>query len=287
MSQCDVFNGELGFVGPHGYDNEAWNKWGFRLERFAVAFSRKGDIRVNYGVDLGRDARGAFLPNQKVEENLELGYAISIHKAQGSEFERIFVVIPASKRQLLSQELLYTALTRGKRHCTLLVQRDAGALIDMRRRERCWLSRINSSLLGWHMAPAPLMALEGWYEAGKIHAARSQDMVRSKSEVIIANMLHERNITFHYEKPLFAADGTMYLPDFTLVWNGEEIYWKHVGRLDDPQYVEKWIAKQAWYSKYFPGKLRTSFEKNPGKAPGAPKVPLDVSLQADAIIRNL
>lgn len=286
VGQFDVFNGELGFVGPHGYDRVDWKKpWGFRMQRFAVAFSRKGDVRINYGTDLGKDDRSRFLPNQPVEENLELGYAISVHKAQGSEFERIYVVVPASKRQLLSQELLYTALTRGKRHCTLLVQRDAGALIDMRRRERCWLNKINSSLLGWHLAPPQLLALEGWYEAGKIHEALSRDMVRSKSEVIVANMLHERGITFYYEKPLYASDGTMYLPDFTVIWSGEEIYWEHVGRLNDPKYIEKWTAKKAWYEKNFPGKLRMSFEKDPGKAPGAPKSPLDVSLQADEIIR--
>lgn len=287
VEQCDVFNGELGFVLPHGYDKDEWSKWNFRLKRFAVAFSRKGDIRVNYGKELGKDAKGKFLPNQRVEENLELGYAISVHKAQGSEFERIYVVIPASKRQLLSQELLYTALTRGKRHCTLLIQLDAGALIDMRRRERCWLSRINSSLLGWHLAPAPLLALEGWYEAGKIHEALTGDMVRSKSEVIIANMLHERGIKFYYEKPLFAPDGTMYLPDFTIIWNGEEIYWEHVGRVSDPKYVAHWLDKQAWYEKYFSGQLRTTYEKKPGLAPGAPAAPLDVSCQANEVIQAL
>lgn len=287
VQQCDVFNGELGFVGPHGYDNDEWKKRGFRLKRFSVAFARKGDMRVNYGSDLGKDYRGKFLSRQPVEENLELGYAISVHKAQGSEFERIYVVIPATKRQLLSQELLYTALTRGKRHCTLLIQNDAGALIDMRRRERCWLSRINSSLLGWHLAPAQLLSEGGWYEAGKIHEALTGDMVRSKSEVIIANMLHERGIKFYYEKPLFASDGTMYLPDFTLIWNGEEIYWEHVGKISDPKYAADWEEKLAWYMKYFPGQLRTTFERKPGAQSGAPSTPLDISRQADEVIKAL
>ena len=285
--RCDVFNGELGFVCAHGYDTNDWKGRGFRLKRFAVEFSRKGDVHVNYGKELGKDSKGKFLPNQRVEENLELGYAISIHKAQGSEFERIYVVVPAAKRQLLSQELLYTALTRGKRHCTLLIQRDAGALIDMRRRERCWLSRINSSLLGWHLASVSLLKPEGWYEAGKIHQALTGDMVRSKSEVIIANMLHERGIKFDYEKPLFAPDGTMYLPDFTLIWNGEEIYWEHVGRVSDPRYVEHWLKKKKWYEKNFAGQLRTTYEKDPGLAPGAPAAPLDVSRQADDVINAL
>lgn len=287
VEQCDVFNGELGFVGPHGYDKTEWKEWNFRLQRFAVKFSRKGDIRINYGTELGKNAQGRYIPDQKVEENLELGYAISVHKAQGSEFDRIYVVIPASKRQLLSQELLYTALTRGKRHCTLLIQHDAGALIDMRRRERCWLARINSSLLGWHVAPVQLLKLEGWYEAGKIHEALSGDMVRSKSEVIIANMLHERDVTFFYEKPLFAPDGTMYLPDFTLIWNGEEIYWEHVGRISDPKYVENWKKKQQWYERHFPGKLRTTFERQADTEGKSTSTRLDVSVQADNVIKDL
>ena len=137
------------------------------------------------------------------------------------------------------------------------------------------------------MAPPQLLKLEGWYEAGKIHEALSRDMVRSKSEVIIANMLHERDITFSYEKPLFAPDGTMYLPDFTLVWQGEEIYWEHVGRLSDPVYAAKWAEKLAWYQKHFPGRLRVTYERNPGLAPGAPPSPLDVSLQADQVIKQL
>ena len=185
------------------------------------------------------------------------------------------MVVPAVKRQLLSQELLYTALTRGKRHCTLMLQRDVGQLVDMRRRERCWLGKINSSLLGWHIAPKELSQDLGWYEAGKIHQALTGDMVRSKSEVIIANLLHERDIEFRYEKPLYAPDGTMFLPDFTLIWAGEEWYWEHLGRLDLPQYKEKWEKKEKWYEQHFPGRLLITRE---GK---------DLSAQADHVIRAL
>jgi hypothetical protein len=275
LEQVDVFNGELGFATVHGYDSKYWRMPDFRLKRIAVGFSRKGDIRINYGSELGQLPNGKYAPNQKVEDNLELGYAISVHKAQGSEFDRIYVVIPAVNRQLLSQELLYTALTRGKRHCTLLLQRDVRQLIDMRRRERCWLGKINSSLLGWHIAPKELTQNLEWYEAGKIHRALSGDMVRSKSEVIIANLLHERDIEFRYEKPLYAPDGTMFLPDFTLTWAGEEWYWEHLGRLDLPEYKEKWARKERWYRAHFPDRLLITEE---GK---------DLSSQADKIVRSL
>jgi ATP-dependent exoDNAse (exonuclease V) alpha subunit len=46
------------------------------------------------------------------EDNFELAYAITVHRAQGSEFDNVFVVIP-ERRSLLSRELVYTALTRS------------------------------------------------------------------------------------------------------------------------------------------------------------------------------
>jgi hypothetical protein len=65
-----------------------------------------------------------------------------------------------------------------------------------------------------------------WYEEGKIHRALANYMVRSKSEVIIANMLFERDIPFIYEMALYAQDGTMVLPDFTINWRGETWFWR-------------------------------------------------------------
>ena len=39
---------------------------------------------------------------------------MTIHKAQGSEFERVEVVLPARDSRVLTRELLYTALTRAR-----------------------------------------------------------------------------------------------------------------------------------------------------------------------------
>jgi exodeoxyribonuclease V alpha subunit len=85
-------------------------------------------------------------------------------------------------------------------------------------------------------------------------------MVRSKSEVIIANMLFDRDISFRYEEPLFAPDGTFYLPDFTITWQGEGWYWEHVGRLDSEDYRNHWETKKEWYDKFFPGRLLVTHE---------------------------
>ena len=56
---------------------------------------------------------------------VELGYAISVHKFQGSASDTVIVAIDFSAYILLSRELLYTALTRAKKHCVLVAQNTA------------------------------------------------------------------------------------------------------------------------------------------------------------------
>ena len=46
-------------------------------------------------------------------ENLLNAYAITVHKSQGSQFER--VVVPVFRSRLLDRTLLYTAITRATR----------------------------------------------------------------------------------------------------------------------------------------------------------------------------
>jgi len=254
--RVETFNGELGFVKPHGFDGKNW-QWqkDFWLQHFQVVFSRKRDFWVNYGNRLGSYDTNRWIPNQSVEENLELAYAISVHKAQGSEFERTYVIIPKSKTALLSPELFYTAVTRATLHCTLMVEQDVSVLINIRRREKSHLLQINSSLFDFRPVPEPLLNLGTWYEEGKIHEALVGSMVRSKSEVIIANLLTAGGIPFRYELPLFAPDGTFYLPDFTIDWRGKKFFWEHLGMLRDPKYKKAWETKKKWYAKHFPDAL--------------------------------
>jgi exodeoxyribonuclease V alpha subunit len=250
--KIEIFNGELGFVKPHGFDGKNW-QWqqDFWLRHFQVVFSRKRDFWVNYGTRLGSYDTNRWVPRQPAEENLELAYAISVHKAQGSEFERTYVIVPKSKTALLSPELFYTAVTRATRHCTLMVEQDISVLINIRRREKSHLLQLNSSLFEFRPVPEPLLNLGSWYEEGKIHEALVGSMVRSKSEVIIANLLTAAGIPFRYEVPLFAPDGTLYLPDFTIDWRGKKFFWEHVGMLDKPNYKKDWDTKKKCYAKHF------------------------------------
>lgn len=253
--QIEIYNGYLGFTKPHGFDTGKLSWSGFRPKRFQVVFSNEPGYHVGYGTKLGKAPNGKWMPAESVAENLELGYAISVHKAQGSEFERVYFVVPKRKRALLSRELFYTGLTRASRHCTLLVEEDISPLLSMRRLEQSHLLRVNASLFRFDPVPDELRVLGDWYEEGKIHATLANYTVRSKSEVILANMLFERDIPFRYEAPLFARDGTFYLPDFTITWNGEDWYWEHLGRLDLKKYRNHWDTKKLWYEKNFPGRL--------------------------------
>ena len=76
------------------------------------------------------------------------------------------------------------------------------------------------------------------------HGTRRGDMVRSKSEVIIANELFTSNIEYEYEKPLTLVDGTQVKPDFTIsLPDGSRWYWEHLGMLHDSNYKSRWEEK--------------------------------------------
>ena len=96
------------------------------------------------------------------------------------------------------------------------------------------------------------------------------EQVRSKSEIIIANLLNSKKIPYHYEYPVKLSSGAIIYPDFFCLnkRTRQEFYWEHCGKMDDPDYTERMIQRIADYSKIgiIPGKnLILSFET--GKTP--------------------
>lgn len=261
--RAEVFNGEIGMVMIHGLDRvKSRYRYISQLERIQVAFSNENrrHLRYNYGKDLGKFDQKRWIPEQKVQENLELAYAISVHKSQGSEFDYVYIVIPKRDSHLLSMELLYTAITRAQKHVTVFLQDDIGTLTSLGHLEKSAVRRINSSIFEFKPLPEELLYTHNWYASERKLATLSEYFVRSKSEVIIANMLVDREIPFKYEEPLYAQDGTMYLPDFTVTFRGETFYWEHVGMLNRQDYKAHWDKKLAWYEKNFPGQLLVTYE---------------------------
>ena len=84
-----VFNGEIG-----------------RIERIDLS-----DKQMKVVFDDGKNVWYQF----SELDQLELAYAITIHKSQGSEFDVVIIVIPQAAPMLLTRNLLYTAITRAKK----------------------------------------------------------------------------------------------------------------------------------------------------------------------------
>lgn len=93
-----IYNGDIGVIGKI-YDRQSY---------MMVSFDGR---EVKYGFDL--------------LENLELAYAITVHKSQGSEYP--FVVMPVTDfpPMLMTRNLLYTAVTRAKTMAVLIGREDA------------------------------------------------------------------------------------------------------------------------------------------------------------------
>jgi exodeoxyribonuclease V alpha subunit len=74
-------------------------------------------------------------------------------------------------------------------------------------------------------------------------------LVRSKSEVIVADTLTRLGISYDYEKRLEPKSNPrdFRLPDFTVSYEGDVFYWEHLGMLSVPSYRQSWERKRKWY----------------------------------------
>ena len=180
---------------------------------------------------------------------LELAYALTVHKAQGSEFKVVFVVVPA-KCRLLSRELLYTALTRSRQRMVLLIEGDGpSSLFEYTKPEksetvrRCTNLFIGSIREERDAAP---------YADHLIHRAENGLMVRSKSELVIVTKLLSMGLKFEYERALDRDEfGNPLRPDFSFATPaGDLIIWEHLGMLNRPDYRASWDWKKAWYEEH-------------------------------------
>jgi hypothetical protein len=89
---------------------------------------------------------------------------------------------------------------------------------------------------------------ERFLEDGLVHRTENGELVRSKSEVIIANALRSRDVKYLYEHDLVLGESVRY-PDFTIEDSdsGKTYYWEHLGMLGDPAYDERWARKLTAY----------------------------------------
>lgn len=219
-----VANGEIGIVaGTTGGKKGDW---------LDVAFSTQPEVTYRYF-------------RSQVDENLELAYALTVHKAQGSDFEVVFLIIP-QKASTLSRELIYTGLTRFRRKLVLLIEKNIEPLRRLRSPD-CSDTRLRNTHM-FTLALRPDEVRRPHLEA-LIHRTRKGVAVRSKSEVVVADVLDALGISYEYEQPLYSRTDPkdFRLPDFTVSFEGDVFYWEHLGLLNVPSYREAWERKRQWY----------------------------------------
>ncbi len=227
-----VANGEIGLV-------VSTSKGGERSDSMKVQFSTQ-------------PLSSYYYPRSSVEGELELAYALTVHKSQGSDFDIVFLILPKSATTL-SRELLYTGLTRFRQKMVLLIERDTTVLEKLRNPQCSDTLLRNTNMFVLAVRPE---SVDRYYAAHLIHRTRPSAahpqgiMVRSKSEVIVADIrCRNSGISCEYEQKLPSKDNPndFRLPDFTVSYEGDTFYWEHLGMLSVPSYKEAWDRKRQWY----------------------------------------
>jgi hypothetical protein len=101
-------------------------------------------------------------------------------------------------------------------------------------------------------APNPFTTPDGvLVDTSYIHRSDNNELMLSKSEVIVANVLRSLEIDYSYEERLEMTDGSWRKPDFTVRRSSQPpVYWEHLGMLDLAGYVADWEAKKRWYASH-------------------------------------
>jgi exodeoxyribonuclease V alpha subunit len=94
--QLDLFNGDVGVVVP--------------------SETISGDFSVYFP---GVEGDGRLIAPSRLPQHTTV-YAMTVHKSQGSEFDRVVLVLPPHRSPVVTRELLYTAVTRAKTGVTIL-----------------------------------------------------------------------------------------------------------------------------------------------------------------------
>ena len=118
---------------------EIRGRYGITVDRGTGVFN--GDMGIVKRIDLfDKVLTVVYEENREVDyplnqlDDLELAYAVTIHKSQGSEYPAVVLPLLSGPRPLMNRNLLYTAVTRAK-NCVVVVGSDA-AFFDMIKNDR-------------------------------------------------------------------------------------------------------------------------------------------------------
>jgi len=129
----DVFNGDVGVV--------------------EQLLAEERLLRVRFDPDLGSEGRSVEYGFEELDA-LELAYATTVHKAQGSEYPAVVIPLSTQHHPMLRRNLVYTAITRGRKLVVVVGQRKALAIALRERGDRRRWSKLGDWLAAGSRAAA-------------------------------------------------------------------------------------------------------------------------------------
>ena len=205
-----------------------------------LPYDRYNDRKIVYNKlrELVNEITGRF---KEGDSYISPGYAITVHKAQGSDFDYVIFILPRISI-FTTKELIYTALTRAKRRLYLLLNanlKDNIILILQQVKMLSELDRRNTLLFKYRRYPGRVYSLR--LKSGEII------YLRSKAEYIIAKTLDNLGVEFKYEPSDLRDYGI--IPDFKVVVDRKQYFIEHLGLLDKEVYRRRWEIKRKIYEK--------------------------------------
>ena len=110
------------------YDPVEFKKYGMQNKPVKQRIFN-GMIGILFKIDRVEELIWIFYPGDKIvaeytfdeaRDLLKLAYALTIHKTQGSEYQNVIIPMSYSHFIMLNNKLLYTAITRAKKHCCII-----------------------------------------------------------------------------------------------------------------------------------------------------------------------
>ncbi|WP_170113439.1 exodeoxyribonuclease V subunit alpha [Ahniella affigens] len=126
---CALRRGRFGAEGLNAWLSSSWPSWPSADAGEPILLTEHADEMDLWNGDLGwlRSEAGVQyfeIGNRRLPASLlprhEPGFALTVHKAQGSEFDTVVLVLPNRVSPILSRELLYTGITRARKQVVLV-----------------------------------------------------------------------------------------------------------------------------------------------------------------------